>query len=192
VLCAVVDPGVGTDRRAIAVDAGGVLCVAPDNGIVSYLWDETPPGERSAVALDIPAYASSTFHGRDVFAPAAAQLASGARLADVGEPIRNPVALPEALAAREPGVIRGRVAVVDHFGNAITTVRARDVGGAGIARVTWSSGATAAVVSTYAEITSGIAALFGSTRHLELAARGLPAASAGAPARGEEITVELA
>ena len=192
ILCAVVDPGVGTERRAVAVDAGGVFCVAPDNGLVSYLWDETPRDERYAVALDIPGSASATFHGRDVFAPVAAQLAGGARLADVGQPIRDPVLLPEAFASRDLGAVRGRVALVDHFGNAITTVRARDVGGAGIATVRWPAGATASIVSTYAEIGDGAAALFGSARHLEIAARGAPAAAHEGPARGDEITVELA
>ena len=80
VLCAVVDPGVGTDRRAIVVEAHGVRCVAPDNGLVSYLWSEAPATDRRAVRLDVPRDVAPTFHGRDVFAPAAATLASAAGL----------------------------------------------------------------------------------------------------------------
>ena len=72
VFCAVVDPGVGTARRAIAVKAGRIRCVAPDNGLVSYLWDEAAADDRRAVSIDVNADASPTFHGRDVFAPFAA------------------------------------------------------------------------------------------------------------------------
>ena len=191
VLCAVVDPGVGTSRRAIAVDCGGVLCVAPDNGLVSYLWTECGEDERIAVSLDIPMYASNTFHGRDVFAPAAAQLAAGASLDDVGEAIDDPVLLDDAFARRDALVVQGRVAVIDHFGNAITTVRTSDVGSARITGVQWDGGSTNAFVSTYDEITGGVAALFGSADHLEIAAAGAPAAAQGGPARGSVVTVSL-
>ncbi len=77
VFCAVVDPGVGTERRAIAIKVGQVRCVAPDNGLISYLWEETPPDDRWAVRLDIGLDASPTFHGRDVFAPFAAHSPRG-------------------------------------------------------------------------------------------------------------------
>jgi len=191
VICAVVDPGVGTARRAIAADIGGVVCVAPDNGLISYLWDEAPADGRWAVTLETPPFASSTFHGRDLFAPVAAQLAAGATLDDVGEPINDPLLVEAAFASSELGVLRGRVAVVDHFGNAITTVRVRDVGSFGIAAVRWAGGATQRVVSTYAAIVDRVAALFGSAGHLEIAAGGDAAGSHGAPQRGDEITVEL-
>ncbi|MFN2581218.1 MAG: S-adenosyl-l-methionine hydroxide adenosyltransferase family protein [Candidatus Dormibacteria bacterium] len=191
VLCGVVDPGVGTSRRAIATYTDGVFCVAPDNGLVSYLWSETAADARAVVELDLPDYASNTFHGRDVFAPTAAQLASGANLDDIGEAIDDPIVLDEAFATRDLGAISGRVAVVDHFGNAITTVRARDLRGASVASVTWDGGSTPTIVSTYAEIQDGVAALFGSVDHLEIAARGAPAASLGGPQRGGAVTVQL-
>ncbi len=79
VFCAVVDPGVGTERRAIAIKAGRIRCVAPDNGLVSYLWEETAAEDRWAFRLDVAPDASPTFHGRDVFAPFAAQLSSRER-----------------------------------------------------------------------------------------------------------------
>src|SRR5207302_1651103 len=84
VVCAVVDPGVGTARDALAVDLAGRRLVLPDNGLVSYLWDECPPLSRECVSLPIPEDASPTFHGRDVFAPAAARLAAGAAVRDLG------------------------------------------------------------------------------------------------------------
>jgi S-adenosylmethionine hydrolase len=192
VFCAVVDPGVGTERRALAAQIGeNLVCVAPDNGLISYLWAEAPVNMRWAVSLEIPEGASNTFHGRDVFAPAAAQIVGGQHLDEMGDVIGDPVLLPEAFAQRQVDRVVGRVAVVDHFGNAITTVRGKDLGGANVVRVEWPGGKTDAVVSTYAEIGDGVAALFGSVDHLEVAARGVPAASLGGPKRGDEITVML-
>ena len=191
VFCAVVDPGVGTERRALAVQIGDLTCVAPDNGLISYLWSEAAVNERWAVELEIPDGASNTFHGRDVFAPAAGQIAGGERLDEIGDAIDDPVLLPEAFAQRQVDRVVGRVAVVDHFGNAITTVRSKDLGGASVVSVAWPGGTTDVVVSTYAEIDSGVAALFGSVSHLEIAARGAPVATLGGPKRGDEITVML-
>ena len=191
VVCAVVDPGVGTERRAIAARIGTIAVVAPDNGLISYVWGEVPPDQRAAVTLLTPEWASRTFHGRDVFAPAAAELAAGTRLDDVGEPISDPVVLPEAFATRDVDGIRGRVILADHFGNAITTVRVPDLRGARPRGVRWRDGGTDIVVSTYAEIESGVAALFGSVGHLEISARDTTAAALGAPHPGDEITVLL-
>ena len=192
VLCAVVDPGVGTTRRAIAVELQGIVCVGPDNGLISYLWDETPRDWRRAVQLMTPDGASATFHGRDVFAPAAAQLAGGEDIDACGEPIDDPLMLAESFATRDVNQLRGRVAVVDHFGNAITTVRNIDLKGSSIARVRWSGGQTDRIVSTYEEIGSGLGALIGSAGHVEIAARGRPAAVVHGPGAHDEITVDLA
>ncbi|MBV8528778.1 MAG: SAM-dependent chlorinase/fluorinase [Candidatus Dormibacteraeota bacterium] len=191
VFCAVVDPGVGTDRKALAVQIGDLVCVAPDNGLITYLWAEAPINERWAVSLDIPEGASNTFHGRDVFAPAAGQIVGGERLEEMGDPIDAPVLLPEAFAQRQVDRVVGRVAVVDHFGNVISTIRGQDLSGASVVSVQWPGGSTNSVVSTYAEIGEGVAALFGSVDHLEIAARGAPAASKGGPQAGDEITVML-
>jgi S-adenosyl-L-methionine hydrolase (adenosine-forming) len=193
VLCGVVDPGVGTGRRCIAIDTGLVACVAPDNGLVSYLWHDAARDRRRAVALQVPEGASPTFHGRDVFAPAAAQLAAGADLGDCGEPIDDPMILDEAFATPLGTGFAGLVAVVDHFGNAITTVRAGDLGGRLIARVTWAQGATAQTAMTYEDIAPGqLAAVVGSAGHVEIAARGAPALSLGGPGRHQPVTVETA
>ena len=191
VYCAVVDPGVGTERRALAAQIGSVVCVAPDTGLISYLWAEAGINQRWAVSLDIPDGASTTFHGRDVFAPAAAQIVGGERFEEMGDAIDEPVLLPEAFAQRHVDRVVGRVAVVDHFGNVITTIRGQDLGGANVVSVQWPGGSTDAVVSTYAEIGDGVAALFGSVDHLEVAARGAPAAAHGGPKAGDEITVML-
>jgi S-adenosyl-L-methionine hydrolase (adenosine-forming) len=192
VFCAVVDPGVGTDRRAIAIRAGSVTCVAPDNGLVSYLWQETTPEHRQAVRVRIPADASATFHGRDVFAPVAAALASNTRFDDAGDPIADPVIIADAFAVREGSHLTGRVAVVDHFGNAITTIRAEDIDGADVRRVTWPGGGSSGLVTTYASIDEGPRALIGSAGHLEVAGRGIAAAVVGGPRLGDTVEAELA
>ena len=104
---AVVDPQVGTERRALALRCGdGRLLVGPDNGLLSLAWEGAAGwsgGRRDALAAPARAV-SATFHGRDVFAPVAAHLAAGADLADAGEPLEPEtlarVELPEPLARR--------------------------------------------------------------------------------------------
>ncbi len=191
VFCAIVDPGVGTERRAIAIEADGVRCVAPDNGLVSYLWQETPEDLRRAVQLDVPLDASATFHGRDVFAPAAAQLASGMNLDDCGDDIGDPLVLPEAFAAPIGNGLQGTVLLIDHFGNAITTVRDLDIGARRVRSASWTGGGTDQFVTTYEEIRSGVSLLIGSAGHVEIAARRQGAGKAGGPALYDTVVVEL-
>jgi S-adenosylmethionine hydrolase len=191
VICAVVDPGVGTQRGAIAIDAGGVFCVAPDNGLVAYLWNEAPAQSRRCVTVDVPEHASPTFHGRDVFAPVAARLAAGARLEECGAPTAQPVTLDAAFAVVEPGGVAGRVIAVDHFGNAITSVRDVDLDGRRVVAASWEHGCVQEVARTYAEIGTGLAAVLGSAGHVEVAADGRPAASLGGPRRGQVVRVEV-
>ena len=118
---AIVDPGVGSSRRALAAEAGGHGFVAPDNGLLSDVFAAAP--ER-AVRLTVPAEASRTFHGRDVFAPAAARLASGGALADLGPAVRDPVRLKAPLLKVEAGDLVGEVVHVDRFGTLVTNLPA--------------------------------------------------------------------
>jgi len=192
VFCAVVDPGVGSDRRALAVDTGTVRCVAPDNGLLSYLWTEADAALRRCAVIAVPTAASPTFHGRDIFAPAAARLAAGADLDDLGEPGAPPMLLDVAFARRDDAALLGRVAAVDHFGNAITTVRLADLGGARLTGARWDGGGTDSVVRTYAEIGDGLAVLVGSAGHVEVAARGRPGRCLGGPEAGAAVRVLLA
>jgi S-adenosyl-L-methionine hydrolase (adenosine-forming) len=189
--CAVVDPGVGTERRALAVKVGNIRCVAPDNGLVSYLWEESAPDDRQAVGLEVPRDASPTFHGRDLFAPFAAELSSQERFDVAGDLIDDPVVLPGAFAQRVGSHVTGRVAVVDHFGNAITTIRVADIAGASVRSVTWPGGGRSGLVTTYAHIDAGAGALIGSAGHLEVAGRGAAAAAVGGPRLGDTVEVEL-
>ena len=87
----------------------------------------------------------------------------------------------------------GRVATVDHFGNVITTIRASDLEGQRIGAVSWSGGTSAVTVATYDGIPAGtLGALVGSAGHVEIAARGVPAASLGGPAAHAEVAVAFA
>lgn len=110
---AVVDPGVGTERRPVAFHVHGSWYVGPDNGLFGLVLEEGPPDQ--AVDLRRPPTASATFEGRDVFAPAAARLAAGAAPAELGRPLAAP---PQRLPARGPVVLW-----VDGFGNLVTSLR---------------------------------------------------------------------
>ncbi len=133
VVLAVVDPGVGTARRAVAVEVAtaGAVLVGPDNGLLLPAAQVLGP-ITGAVALDarplqsgatgLPVPQGATFAGRDVFAPIAARLAAGADLADVGHPI-DPAGLTKGAVPGRPtvepdGTIRAEVLWIDHFGNA--------------------------------------------------------------------------
>ncbi len=201
VFLAVVDPGVGSARGTLAAEAGGRILIAPDNGTVSLLArfrpdlrafrlrEEGPPPDdahnggiieegrlrrRIADGAEAP---SATFHGRDVFAPAAARAAAGGLEAVRGEPVR-PVLLPEALGPqRGPGpFLRGRILHVDRFGNCISSVHREDLARLGAAedrvRVRLGRARLRGLRRTYAQAPVGEAlALFGSSGFLEVAVR---------------------
>lgn len=116
----VVDPGVGSTRHPLALHAHGHSFVGPDNGVFTHILQDA---EVDVVVLRTPAEASPTFHGRDVFAPAAAALASGTDLSALGSPLGG---IPSRLAYPRPRVERrclvGEVVYVDHFGTLITNL----------------------------------------------------------------------
>jgi S-adenosylmethionine hydrolase len=120
----VVDPGVGSERRPIGAIAGDYSFVAPDNGVLSYTLAEI--GNYRAVALTNPEYQlavlSHTFHGRDIFAPAAAHLAAGVPLETFGDPVDDLIFLPSPMLRVEGKQIEGEVVHVDHFGNIVTSI----------------------------------------------------------------------
>ncbi|HET7011949.1 MAG TPA: SAM-dependent chlorinase/fluorinase [Anaerolineales bacterium] len=133
ILVAVVDPGVGTQRRAVAVAWRHLTLIAPDNGLLTYLLAEAPP--KLAVTLSRPEYRlphpSSTFHGRDIFAPVAGHLARGAHLDKLGPPARDLVRFDwPRLELLEGPQLRGELLHHDRFGNWITSLgRLSDVDG---------------------------------------------------------------
>jgi len=136
---AVVDPGVGTTRRGVAVAAGDSVFVGPDNGLLS--WAVTASGGPArAVSLTNRALwlaqATATFHGRDIFMPVAAHLAAGAELAAAGEEIdvTDLVALPAPERLVRDSVAQGEVLTVDRFGNVQLTITASDAAEIGVRR----------------------------------------------------------
>ncbi len=122
---AVVDPGVGTPRLAVALKAAGHCFVGPDNGLLS---SAAQTASVEAVGLATPAEASATFHGRDLFSPAAAALARGAVLAALGAPLTAPLTVlaPAAFHYEGKNVV-GEVIYVDRFGNLITNLTPAEV-----------------------------------------------------------------
>ena len=180
VVLAVVDPGVGTARRAVAAHAGGRWLVAPDNGLAAAAGPADRLVVLDAAAMGIPA-PSATFHGRDLFAPAAARLARGDDPSALGReeaPTLAPVPLPEPV--REAGgTVRGAVLHVDRFGNVVTNVPAALVPPG--AAVRCGRAVVTRRVRTYGEAPPGVPVMLeGSTGLLEIALDGEPAAARAA------------
>ncbi len=120
----VVDPGVGTSRAPIAVETSHGYFVAPDNGVLSYALRESEV--RRVVRLDNAAYhlqpTSRTFHGRDIFSPAAGYLAAGVPIAELGTAQDDWQQLAPPILHAEGALLRGEVLHMDHFGNVITSI----------------------------------------------------------------------
>ena len=172
----VVDPGVGSGRRPLAVRAGGHYLVGPDNGVLT-------PGFRgarwTAVALTAPEYrlpaVSRTFHGRDVFAPAAAYLAAGVPLERLGPVVVDPVLRPIPGSRLDGDALVGEVLAVDRFGNLLTSIESASVAalaGDGSIVVEVSGEPVAGPVDAYAAGADGRpAAIVGSSGRLEIFVR---------------------
>jgi len=192
VCLAIIDPGVGSRRRPIAVRLPNGYGVGPDNGLFSFLL--APDRVSEAVIIDVArltaAAPSLTFHGRDVFAPAAARLAQGAGLSDLGPPAGDIVALPSPrLELNDRGAV-GEVLWIDSFGNAVTSLGSLRASGTRLeldpcwrAHPPVSFDASAARVQipgrrlplshTYADVPAGEAlAYVGSSRLLEIGVHG--------------------
>jgi len=165
---AVVDPGVGTQRRAIAVEAGDSVFVGPDNGLLT--WAITAAGgARRAVALSNRDLwrdtVTATFHGRDIFMPVAAWLATGVPLDRAGDPIdvTDLVPLPAPAFQVTGRAARAEVIMVDRFGNVQLSLPGDEADRAGLVR-----GATVTLAWDGAEITVPVGATFGDVRPGEL------------------------
>ena len=172
----VVDPGVGSRRRAIALQTAAAFFVGPDNGIFSGILNQSPVIE--AVSLTQARYwaqsqPSTTFHGRDIFAPVAAHLASGVPLQEFGNPI-DPTRLQRLDLSDWQSTAsgaRGFIQAIDHFGNLITNIP-----GGTVDQQRWQlqiKGQTVPGVTTYSSCPPGqLLALVGSHGWLEVAVRG--------------------
>jgi len=196
----VVDPGVGSARRAIAAEIGQQRFVCPDNGLLTLLLRRNHP--QRVVQLDEPRWwrsaVSSTFHGRDIFAPVAAAWSLGHDILELGAALHEPlVTLPlpdcssETTDDPDIATLRGEVLAVDHFGNLITNIR-RSAVPAEAAEIQLQIGQyhLNGIVRCYADRPSGEpVALFGSSGRLEIAIVNGNAARQLQIAAGEPVIV---
>ncbi|MFQ5423714.1 MAG: S-adenosyl-l-methionine hydroxide adenosyltransferase family protein [Phycisphaerae bacterium] len=173
---AVVDPGVGTTRRILAARYNGQLVLAPDNGLVSLVHSDFAIEALHEVrnAGLFRSEVSTTFHGRDIFAPVAAALAAGTSLEDAGPPtekleilhLERPTVLPDKS-------VEGQVLYIDRYGNLITNIPAREVPPrtAGKPTLVFVGAQRAGPLrAAYAEVGPGeVVAMIGSSRMLEVA-----------------------
>ena len=210
----VVDPGVGTSRRPLLVVTPGGRFVAPDNGLLTYVlgdsypgWSPAAPGKggfMQPVVVGLPdgcaAYeltraeywrhpVSNTFHGRDVFAPAAAHLALGVPPEQLSEPVDSVVCLNAYPPVVSPDTVEGRIVFIDHFGNLVSNIRSRDLRG-GDLEIKVGGARIRGLSRTFAEA-EGLLALICSDDYLQIAARNGSAARLLSAAVGSRVRVAL-
>lgn len=189
---AVVDPGVGTGRRTLLVETPQARFLAPDNGLLGLAlegkqcraWELTQPRYwRQAV--------SATFHGRDIFAPAAAHLSLGVSPQEMGRPVTEMVKAllpPVEMSAGE--VVRGQVVYVDRFGNLITNLRREHLPPGEV--MVEVAGRTMRGLSTHYQTGAGLVAFMGSSGYLEIAAPNSSSARLLRVGRGVRVVVRSA
>jgi len=198
VFLVVIDPGVGSPRRAIAAELGEYRFVAPDNGVVSIVFDETPPAHVGRIVeLTELRYArpviSRTFEGRDRFAPAAAWLAAGVDMGALGPVIESLEHVRIPRPKQTAHGLEGEVVRVDRFGNLITNIERagfQTIAGQGPITIRIGGRTLSRIVSTYEDAgPGGLSALFDSSDHLEIAVNGGSAADDLAAGRGTLVVV---
>jgi hypothetical protein len=185
---AVVDPGVGTGRRSLVVQTPNAFFLAPDNGLLSLVLEGA--GYR-AYELTEPRYwreeVSATFHGRDIFAPAAAHLSVGVDPQDMGRPLADMVTLPLPPVEVSGGEVRGQVIYIDRFGNLITNIRGTDLPeGHAVVHI---AGRNIKGLSPHYQVGKELVAIMGSSGYLEIAAPSASAARLLSAQRGLPVTV---
>lgn len=205
----VVDPGVGTRRRAVILRTTLADFVAPDNGVLSYIVEDSSSKpvekgtsrkkgrlapEMEAIAITNPEFwrspVSPTFHGRDIFAPVAAHLSLGCPPADFGERITSLSVLPVLHPYRAPdGSLSGHVLHIDSFGNLITNIRNGDLPQTGKAiTIRVGDRLIHGISRTYAE-GRGLLALIGSSGYLEVSLKEGNAAEFVNAEVGDEVVI---
>lgn len=193
---AVIDPGVGTSRRPVALRFRDHIFVGPDNGLFTLLMKDEQPS--LLVQLDQPDFwrapdLSATFHGRDLFAPVAGHLATGHGLDEVGTRIEQLAPMHWALPTVDEHGFQGWVVHIDHFGNCVTNI-AQDAfvelrGGRGMKCFAGSAILTE-VIRTYSEVATGEPLLlFNSDGLLEIAVNGGSAANLLSIRKGAPVNV---
>lgn len=194
----VVDPGVGTSRRPMAARIGPHFYVGPDNGSATRLIEraERLGQPMSFYHLDRPERwlprVSDVFHGRDIFAPAAAHLANGVPPEDLGSSMADPVRLALPRPSPTADGLRGEVEAVDHFGNLRTNIRRGDCGDRSPAAVRLGNVEIDGLVRTFGERSAGtLIAFWGSGDELCVAAVGGSAAARLGMTAGAAVELQL-
>jgi len=206
----VVDPGVGSERRAIILRVPQGCFVAPDNGVLSYIVQQSlaesitergivsikkglkPGADIDAVQITNPrfwrAMVSPTFHGRDILAPVAAALSLGFPPIEFGEPITSVEMLPVPVPYKRPdGSLLGHIIYIDGFGNLVSDIKSDDLPGDGQAvAVEIKEEIILGLSHTYAQ-GNGLLALIGSSGYLEIALKGGSAGSLLDAQVGDEV-----
>ncbi|HEB10615.1 MAG TPA: hypothetical protein ENI06_05315 [Spirochaetales bacterium] len=199
VFCVVVDPGVGSSRGIVLASVKERTVIAPDNGVISLLHRMYPGLEVFSLKSNHPALpkgASATFHGRDIFAPAAALLASG-----MGEELKGEAVKPvisESFNIHDDSgrqILHSRIIHIDRFGNSISAIHSGDLKGGlkdgrSFVRLKIGSRVVTEMTRTYTEAEAGIpVCLFGSSNFLEMAVRQGSAAQLLGISIGDEISL---
>jgi len=193
VFLAVVDPGVGSGRRSLAVQTERGWFVSPDNGLLSGVLAEASKVRAVDLTTTVAALprVSRTFHGRDVFAPVAARLANGEPLERFGTLVDDLVRWTEEAPECRGDVVRGRVLFADRFGNLVTNIRRAQVTRP-IAAVVLNGRECGAPRESYASVPPGEwLVIWNSFDRLEVARNGRSAARSCRWSPGREMTVEV-
>ncbi|QQE11119.1 SAM-dependent chlorinase/fluorinase [Planctomycetota bacterium] len=193
----VVDPGVGSERKAIAVKFELGYLIGPDNGIFTEVINRY--GAETIIELDQPDYwfgESKTFHGRDIFAPASAHLACGVMLRDMGTTLNDLVKLnlPELIVHDQ--ILTGHIVMIDHFGNMLSNIRRDEYENwleeyEGELLVRGEDTRLHGICKTFADVSEGAAvAYFGSSARLEIGVRNRNAAQELDGGIGDIVIIE--
>jgi hypothetical protein len=194
----VVDPGVGTTRRPILVAGDQYYFVAPDNGVLSSVYDQSEAlyGWHITSEHYFRSPVSTTFHGRDIFAPVAAWLSKSWQTSAFGDPMTDFVRFSIPRPKASGNTIKGVVLRVDNFGNLVTNLTPEDAPALaapdGKFTIRVGNGQVIKVVPTFAQGTPGEAVgIIGSSGYIEISVNKGNAARALGATRGSEVSVEL-
>jgi hypothetical protein len=189
----VVDPGVGSERRGILLEGEDCWFIGPDNGIFSYVIEEAKV--TNIYLISNPKLSlreiSSTFHGRDIFAPCAAHLTMGVRPEEFGPKVHDPVIL-DLRPKIEEGLILGEVIYIDNFGNIVSNITRESIPSQASVRVEIGDCCIDGISRFYSQVKGGeFVALFGSSGHLEVSVNLGDAAKVLGVKEGEKVIVRM-
>ena len=190
----VVDPGVGSDRAVLVVKTEAYTFVAPDNGVLKYVFDENPGAAvfRMTNRVYFLEKVSDTFHGRDIFAPVAAHLSKGVAVEVVGEPFLEYVVGEIKRPSVDPKKVAGEIVYIDGFGNAVTNIDGELLAGCEEVKIRVKSTVVDRIRRTYADVPAGEPlVLVGSGGTLEISIHGGSAKERIGFSVGDSVTVFL-